>query len=293
MIGKSQLPFNTKSSSKTRWILISICWAGRLSRNFGSLGDVVVVVMMVVVVMCGGWCNKTMNHYLQTEIFRILRQRMLTFPYRLNITLKGCLTGCCFFYCQNYMKNATFNWDISNLDPLDISRAAWHPLILKGLQSWPYGKGFVFRSLGVFTGWCFRISLIFTPICGEDDQIWRAYFSDGLKPPTSPFNWTTSTVWNEKHRPTCGHFGFGKYDDDAPVIMRNLLHTEDVLIHWYTIYLCYICIIYIICLYFAGHLHFEPFVALLFHEWLDLLFWFFEAGEKQHILGTNISNIPL
>ena len=35
------------------------------------------------------------------------------------------------------------------------------------------------------TRWWFQIFLIFTPKIGGNDPIWRAYFSNGLKPPTS------------------------------------------------------------------------------------------------------------
>ena len=42
------------------------------------------------------------------------------------------------------------------------------------------------------TGWWFQIFFIFTPIWGRF-PIWRAYFSDGLKPPTRQGCW-----WPEK-----------------------------------------------------------------------------------------------
>ena len=35
------------------------------------------------------------------------------------------------------------------------------------------------------TGWWFQICFLFSPLPCENDPIWRAYFSIGLKPPTS------------------------------------------------------------------------------------------------------------
>ena len=48
-----------------------------------------------------------------------------------------------------------------------------------------FGVQFVFSSSKGVAGtrWWFQISFIFTPTWGND-PIWRAYFSNGLKPPT-------------------------------------------------------------------------------------------------------------
>ena len=46
-----------------------------------------------------------------------------------------------------------------------------------------------------FTGWWFQIFFIFTPIWGRF-PFWRAYFSAGLKPPTS-----SSTIWDRTDVP--------------------------------------------------------------------------------------------
>ncbi len=58
------------------------------------------------------------------------------------------------------------------------------PTWTQPLGSWLTGWDDLFES---FSGWWFQIFFIFIPIWGND-PIWRAYFSDGLKPPTSFWN---------------------------------------------------------------------------------------------------------
>ncbi len=49
----------------------------------------------------------------------------------------------------------------------------------------PVKKKCLNRPRNILGGGNSKIFGIFTPIPGKDDPIWRAYFSDGLKPPTS------------------------------------------------------------------------------------------------------------
>ncbi len=59
----------------------------------------------------------------------------------------------------------------------------------------------------ITTGWWFQIFFIFIPIWGND-PIWRAYFSDGLKPPTRPpFQISPHRPWS---RPGGCRWGWSK-----------------------------------------------------------------------------------
>ena len=70
----------------------------------------------------------------------------------------------------------------------DFKRLGEKSRIFAGWRGWRYVRHFDIQGckkiITYFTGWWFQLFFIFNPTWGND-PIWRAYFSDGLKPPTS------------------------------------------------------------------------------------------------------------
>ena len=96
-------------------------------------------------------------------------------------------------------------------------------------ETWESGKTHGSKKkLGrhVMTGWWFQTFFIFTPIWG-DDPIWRAYFSDGLKPP-SRWNMKDMKDWRRIFRVNDDGWWWMLLDDvkGEIVILRRILAAQ-------------------------------------------------------------------